>query len=115
MIITIGGTKGGTGKSTLACNFAVLASRALGGMGRVLLVDADAQGSSAEFASIRADLMGDSGFTAVRLDHRGLRSQLRSLAISYDLIIIDVAGTDSMAQREALLHSHRPLAPFVHS
>jgi chromosome partitioning protein len=115
MIVTIGGTKGGTGKSTLAANFAALASRSLGDRGRVLLIDADPQGTAAEFAAVRADTLGRTGFTAVKLDHKGLMTQLPALGAQYDVIFIDVAGADTMAQRAALIHSGRLIAPFLPS
>jgi len=50
MVITVGSTKGGVGKSTIACNLAVQSS--LAGV-ETLLVDADIQGSSLSFRSTR--------------------------------------------------------------
>ncbi len=50
MITVVGGTKGGSGKSTVATNLAVMLSLA----GRdVLLVDADDQETSKDFTSLR--------------------------------------------------------------
>ena len=49
MIITVGGIKGGSGKSTVATNLAVLRARA----GRdVLLVDADGQETASDFTAL---------------------------------------------------------------
>src|SRR5688572_9284977 len=50
VIITVGGSKGGTGKSTIACHLAVL--RATSGK-KVLLVDADEQQSAKLFSTQR--------------------------------------------------------------
>ena len=50
MIITIGGIKGGVGKSMVAVNLTVI--RALEGK-KVLLVDADEQGTSGDWADHR--------------------------------------------------------------
>src|SRR3954468_18188642 len=52
MIAAIGGTKGGSGKSTIAINMAVMLAAA----GRdVLLVDADEQGTSRDFTARPSD------------------------------------------------------------
>jgi chromosome partitioning protein len=50
MILTIGGIKGGNGKSTIATNLAVMRSCE---SKDILLVDADEQKSSTIFAAIR--------------------------------------------------------------
>ena len=52
MIVTVGNTKGGVGKTTLAVNIAI--ARALAGRD-VWLVDADRQGTAQMAISIRAD------------------------------------------------------------
>ena len=52
MIITVGNTKGGVGKSTIAVNLAV-ASAVLGGK-KTLLIDGDIQGSATDFRSLRS-------------------------------------------------------------
>ena len=52
MILTVGNTKGGVGKTTLAVNIAI--ARALAGRD-VWLVDADRQGTAQMAISIRAD------------------------------------------------------------
>jgi chromosome partitioning protein len=68
MIVVVGGTKGGTGKSTIATNLAVMfASR-----GRdVLLVDADEQETSVDFTNMRNQTRpGGAGYTCVALTGR---------------------------------------------
>ena len=50
MIITVGNTKGGVGKTTIAVNLAVEAAR---DGKKVLLVDTDPQGSSIAFRAER--------------------------------------------------------------
>ncbi|MCX5641666.1 MAG: ParA family protein, partial [Candidatus Omnitrophica bacterium] len=52
MILSILNQKGGTGKTTIAVNLAVMYAKAKNGSG-VLLVDADSQGSAKAWASIR--------------------------------------------------------------
>ena len=110
MIITVGGSKGGTGKSTIACQLTVL--RASEGK-RVLLVDADEQQSAKLFSTQRklhhSDLPQYSADThlddAVRLEI----AQKRDL---YDDILIDTGGRDSRSQRSSLAISDILLIPF---
>ena len=58
MIVTVGNTKGGVGKTTIAVNLAILRT----GLGRdVLLVDGDEQGSASLFSQLRAEQLGRCG------------------------------------------------------
>jgi chromosome partitioning protein len=108
MIVTIGNTKGGVGKTTLAVNLAILQA----GKGRdVLLVDGDEQGSASLFSQLRAELLGKSGYTAVGLYGSAVRTQVRQLAPKYDDIVIDVGGRDTSSLRAALTVSDIVLVP----
>ena len=109
MILVTGGIKGGTGKTTLAANLAVMRSRE----GRdVLLVDADDQQSASEFVAIRTEEMDDPGFTCIRLDGKAVRDQVQRLEEKYDDIIIDTGGRDTNSQRAALTIADLLLVPF---
>lgn len=109
MILVTGGIKGGTGKTTLAVNLAVMRSQD----GRdVLLVDADDQQSASEFVAIRTEEMGDPGFTCIRLDGRAVRDQVQRLTEKYDDVVIDTGGRDTNSQRAALTIADRLLIPF---
>jgi chromosome partitioning protein len=109
MILVTGGIKGGTGKTTLAVNLAVMRSRD----GRdVLLVDADDQQSASEFVTIRSEEMEDPGFTCIRLDGKAVRDQVQRLMNKYDDIIIDTGGRDTNSQRAALTIANLLLVPF---
>ena len=110
MIITVGNTKGGVGKTTLAVNLAI--ARALAGRD-VWLVDGDHQGTAQTAISIRADAGHAPGIAcATYPDGPTLRAQVQQQASKFDDIIIDAGGRDSTALRAALVLSDVLLVPF---
>lgn len=116
MIIVVGGTKGGVGKTTIATNLTVLRSlepKAGGQRYEVMLVDADEQGSASDFVLQRNELLGRAGFTAVQLYGAAVRSEVLNLKEKYDDIVIDVGGRDTGSQRAALLVGDVYLVPFL--
>ena len=113
MIYTIGGIKGGSGKTTVAVSLAILLSQS---DRKVLLVDADDQKSATDFTALRnEDREGGAGYTAVQLADKAVRTEIRQLAPNYDDIVIDTGGRDTTSQRAALSVSHVALVPFVPS
>jgi chromosome partitioning protein len=108
MIITVGGIKGGGGKTTAATNLAVM--RRLGGFD-VLLIDADEQRSASEFVSQR-EALGHGLIPCVQLVGAAVRTQVRQLAPRYADIVIDTGGRDTASQRAALTVSDVMLVPF---
>jgi chromosome partitioning protein len=109
MILTVGNTKGGVGKTLLAVNIAaVLAARG----NDVLLIDGDEQSSAATFAQIRSELAVPAKFTTVQLQGAAIRQQTNALRAKYPKIIIDVGGRDSGSLRAALTVSDAILIPF---
>ena len=110
-IITVGGIKGGSGKTTVATNLTVL----LAADGRdVLLVDADDQETATDFTAWRnksAD--GQAGYTAIQLSGDAVRTEVLRLASKYDDIVIDTGGRDTTSQRAAMTVSDLYLVPFV--
>jgi chromosome partitioning protein len=109
MIVIVGNTKGGTGKTTLAAQLAL--SRQVAGRA-VLLIDADRQGSAQNAATMRAEGGRTPPLACVQLaDGRLLRAQLGPLATKHDDTIIDAGGRDNEALRIALLRSDLLVVP----
>lgn len=108
MILVIGGVKGGSGKSTLATNLTVL--RSASGK-KVLLIDADEQRTSADWADQRAGQISTPWVT-VSLLGAGIYAQIIKLAKDYDDIIIDTGGRDTTSQRSALSVADLYVVPF---
>jgi chromosome partitioning protein len=109
MIVIVGNTKGGVGKTTLAVQIAL--ARAAAGYS-VLLIDADRQGSAQNAATMRAEGGRTPPLTCVQLaDGRLLRAQLGPLAAKHDDTIIDAGGRDNESLRIALLRSNLLVVP----
>jgi chromosome partitioning protein len=111
MITVVGGTKGGSGKSTVATNLACMLSAA----GRdVLLVDADDQETSIDFTALRNETRPNgAGYTCVALTGRSVLTEIKRLAPKYQEIIVDTGGRDTASQRAALAVCDTYLVPFV--
>ncbi len=112
MIYTIGGIKGGSGKSTIATNLAIMLSLA----GRdVLLVDADDQETATDFTFWRNETRGEkgTGYTAIQLSNMAVRTQIMNLREKYDDIVVDTGGRDTTSQRAALAVSDVFIVPFI--
>lgn len=112
MILTVGNIKGGVGKSTLACNIAVALSHQ-GQSGGVLLIDGDKQGSAADFAQSRADLLGEAGFTCVRAQGKEVVNHTVTMRDKFAHIVIDAGGQDNPSLRAGLAVSDQVLVPVA--
>ncbi len=110
MIVTVGNTKGGVGKTTLALNLAI--ARALAGRD-VWLIDADRQGTAQTAISIRADSGQQPAIACTAFpDEKNLKTQVPLQASKFDDVIIDAGGRDSAALRVALVLSDLLIVPF---
>ena len=99
MIVVVGNTKGGVGKSTIACNIATQLSIH---KKDVCLVDVDRQKTSATFVNSRDKNLPK--ITCVQLKG-DIFEPLKNLASKYDEIIVDAGGYDSVELRTAILAS----------
>jgi chromosome partitioning protein len=93
MILVCGGSKGGSGKTTVCTNLAILCASE----GRdVLMVDADEQESSTIFRAIRRKEHPESPqYTSVVLREDRVRTEVTALRSKFDDVIIDTGGRDS--------------------
>ena len=106
MKISIQNQKGGVGKTTLAIHI----SHALALKGaRVLLVDADPQGSARDWAAARSD---KPPFSVIGLDRPTLHRDLPPLAIDYDHVVIDGPPRVSELARSAIIASDLVVVPI---
>lgn len=111
MIVVIGNTKGGVGKTTLAVQLAI--ARALSGRD-VWLIDGDRQGTATAAIAVRAEAGKQPGIACAQYpDGPTLRAQVQQQAAKWDDIIIDVGGRDSTALRAALVLADVLLVPFA--
>lgn len=106
-VISVVGLKGGTGKSTLTITLAT----ALHGAGnRVLIVDADPQGTARAWATRAAELERE-GPAVVALTGTQLRRDLAGLARTVDVVIIDTPPRLGADARAAMLVADLVLLP----
>jgi chromosome partitioning protein len=108
MIVTVGNTKGGVGKSTISVNLAVEAAR---DGKKVLLVDTDPQGSSIAF---RAERETDD-IRAVALVSDKLHKDIKEFSAAFDWIVIDAGGRDNAVFRSAVAACDVFLLPVLPS
>ena len=110
MIVTVGNTKGGVGKTTLALNLAIARARA----GRdVWLVDGDRQGTALTAVAVRATSGREPAIACTSYpEGTTLRTQVQHQSPKYDDVVIDAGGRDSTSLRAALVLTDVLLVPL---
>ena len=111
MILVVGGIKGGSGKSTVATNLAVMCASE----GQdILLIDSDDQETSSDFTILRNEIQADKpAYTCIKLTGAAVRTETLRLSNKYETIIIDTGGRDTTSQRAALAVADILLVPFI--
>ena len=111
MIYTVGGVKGGCGKSTVATNLAIY----LAYQGRdVLLIDADDQETAYDFTTLREERENkQASYAVMKQTGSSIRREVPKFKTRFEDIVIDTGGRDTDSQRAALTISEVYLVPFV--
>jgi len=98
--ILVGGEKGGTGKSTIATNLAIMFK--LAGFD-THLVDCDTQQTSLKLSNRRSAQGTKPSLICTHLAGSQLQVPLVDLSEKYDVIVIDCGGQDSVELRSAMI------------
>lgn len=105
MIVSVLNQKGGVGKTTLAIHLAAALARE---GKRLLLVDADPQGSALDWSAMRE---GEPLFPVIGLPKASLHKELPNVAANYDHAVIDGPPRVNDVARSAIMASDLVLIP----
>lgn len=109
MLVVVGGTKGGTGKTTVSTNLATV--DALKGVD-VLLVDCDKQGSASAWSAVRDETDLPHVNVVQKFGGLSLKKDLADLEGRYQRVYVDAGGFDSEELRASLLIASTLLIPM---
>jgi len=99
-VVVIGGEKGGTGKTTIATNLAVV--RAINGID-TLLIDTDPQASASSWNHIRDSNKIKPRLACIQKFGEGITEEVIDLSNRYESIIIDAGGRDPIELRASIV------------
>jgi chromosome partitioning protein len=109
MITLIGAEKGGTGKTTMAVNLAILLAK----LGRnVMVVDTDQQGSASNFFQVRDEGEVQPRVPCIQKFGKNLARDVMDISKHYEEILIDAGGRDSMELRYSMGIADRLYIPL---
>lgn len=109
MIVLIGGEKGGTGKTTIATNIAVMRQKADGDM---LLVDSDPQPNASAWCVSRDHNKINPRVLSIQKTGKNTHSDIKELKNKYRNILIDTGGRDAIELRAGLLVANVAVIPL---
>lgn len=94
-VIAVVNQKGGVGKSTISCNLATAAAR---DGKKVLIIDADPQGSSMQWRSLRKE----ENVSAVSITKTTIVKEIGNFS-NFDFVFVDAGGRDNALFRAAVM------------
>ncbi|MGI4775430.1 MAG: AAA family ATPase [Janthinobacterium lividum] len=108
MLILIGGEKGGTGKSCLTQNIAVILQKI---DSNLLIIDCDPQKTTSDWIQERNNNLIDPHIECVQM-YGNILNNLEKVKLKYKTILIDCGGQDSKALRSSLVTCTHALFPI---
>lgn len=108
MLILIGGEKGGTGKSCLTQNIAVLLQTKTDSL---IIIDCDPQKTTSDWAQERCTNTDKKDIQCIQM-YGNILSSLENIKDKYDIILVDCGGQDTKALRSALVSCTHALFPI---